>query len=188
MMYEQVMILNFPPYEQGDEFDCGFGICVSSLLYCGKDFDYQEIAEFLDTDESGTLFTRMIELMNQHEIDCTKKTMDIDEVKQWIRRRIPIILPLQAWSENPVTSYKEIWDQGHYVAVIGFDDKNKKMLFRDPSSKPVTFLTYEELPDRWHDVGKDGKVYENYGLAIYDRKGFPPFMINFNPDTAIHMD
>jgi len=191
MMRKEVMMLKVPPYRQVDDFDCGFGISISVLLYYGKDVEYQEIGEFLGTSESGTPFPRIIDLMNlpKYGLDCRKKRMRIGEIKKWIRRGNPIILPLQAWSENPVTSYKKSWENGHYVAAIGFDDNNKKILFRDPSSDSITYVSYKELKDRWHDVGNDGEVYKNHGIVVRDRKGsFSLYDENFNPDTAVHMN
>lgn len=69
---------------------------------------------------------------------------------------------------------------GHYAVAIGFT--KDKIIFQDPSSFKRTYLLYEELSKRWHDVDTSGKRYFNHGIAIFGKKS------KFNRDEIVHMD
>lgn len=87
---------------------------------------------------------------------------------------------MQAWTEKENINWEKDWIDGHYVVAIGFT--KDKILFEDPSSFERTFLKYDELNERWHDVGTDGKKYVHHGIAIYGKKP------QFNRDEVVHMD
>jgi uncharacterized protein YvpB len=77
-------------------------------------------------------------------------------------------LRLQAWSLENKTDWKTDWENGHYVIAIGYDDK--KIYFEDPWCATRSFLKYQELIDRWHDVDTDGKKYVNLGIVIKSQR------------------
>lgn len=75
--------------------------------------------------------------------------------------------------------WKNDWDDGHYVVAVGFT--KKRILFEDPSSFFLTYLTYDQLKERWHDVSKNKKRYYNFGIAVIGKN-------KFNANKIIHMD
>jgi ABC-type bacteriocin/lantibiotic exporter with double-glycine peptidase domain len=182
-------MLDFPRLRQVDGFDCGVASSKSVLNYYEKDAEYQEIMALAGTNESGTSVKGIIETLTTYGLDCKEKKMRIREIREWIKRGNPIIIPLQAWSENQIIDYKSTWTDGHYVVAIGFDDIGKRLFFSDPSSDPVAYLTYNEFKKRWHDIGNEGDMYRNYGIIVRDRRGsFSNYDKGFDPATAIHLD
>ncbi len=106
--------------------------------------------------------------------------MSLDDVKSYVKKEIPVILLLQAWFENKKTNWVNDWSDGHYVVAIGY--LKDKIIFEDPSSFKRTYLKYNELEERWHDVDSDGHKYFHYGIAIY---GKPK---KYDRDKIVHMD
>jgi len=94
--------------------------------------------------------------------------MTIDELKLHIDAENPVILPIQAWTNNKKTNWAKTWDEGHYVIAVGYDESN--IYFRDPSSIYITHLTEAELKERWHDKDIKGNKYINFGIVINGKK------------------
>jgi predicted double-glycine peptidase len=87
-----------------------------------------------------------------------------------------VIIAAQAWRDDAEKDkpWKDIWDSGHYMVVIGLDKKN--VYFEDPSIlQSRGFMPREEFLERWHDV--DYNVPCNHlGIFVHGDgpKPFPP--------------
>lgn len=106
--------------------------------------------------------------------------MTIDDIKEYLKKSIPVIIVLQAWAKKRKVNWEKDWIDGHYVVAIGYT--KDKVLFEDPSSFKRTYLKYDELEKRWHDVDVNGKKYYHHGIAIFGKKS------QFNRDEIVHMD
>ena len=92
---------------------------------------------------------------------------------KYLKKGIPVMLAIQAYREDEKKPWKDEWDAGHFVIAIGFDEA--RYYFMDPSSAgQYTYLSKEELAQRWHDLdaeviaGKSVNVpVRNFGLAIW---------------------
>jgi len=97
--------------------------------------------------------------------------MSIDQLKENLREKKPVMLAVQAWAEkaNQVDLYKfysAAWEFGHWVVAIGFD--NDGIFFEDPVLQAVRgYLPNKDLLDRWHDVGPKGSNLVQYGLVLW---------------------
>lgn len=131
------------------------------------------------TAERGTFAANLKETAEHHGLKVDFKKMTVQQVKDYIDKKIPVILLLQAWTGKKNVNWKENWDDGHYAVAIGYD-KNK-IYFEDPASIFRTYLTYRELQEHWHDADENRK-YENYGMAIYGKEK------SYHPEKSIHMD
>jgi predicted double-glycine peptidase len=100
---------------------------------------------------------------------------------------------IQAWRsidrrKRRWRGYKDEWNEGHWVAAIGYD--KSAVYFEDPSLAVVRgFLAYDELVERWHDVGPYWirpykKRMRNYGIAIWKQPPRRPAYYR----RAIHID
>jgi len=156
-------ILNFPPVRQNYSYDCGVAAVQSVLFYYGVDVQYPSLKKMLKSNVTGTPIANIKRIFKKYGFRVIKKEMTIKEIKQYINKEIPVILPLQAWSEDKKIDWEKDWKDGHYVVAIGYDEK--KIYFQDPAAIFKTYLTYEELLKRWHDKDKKRK-YFCYGLAI----------------------
>jgi hypothetical protein len=81
----------------------------------------------------------------------------------------PPIVDLQAWTDHDRIPYRETWDAGHYVVMVGYDDE--RLYFADPSTMTphgYAFLRRAELEERWHDLAglNDARVER---MAIFVR-------------------
>jgi hypothetical protein len=120
------------------------------------------------------------------------RAMTLDDLEKEIRLGNPFIALLQAWGEMSEEDYAKEWDEGHYVLVTGFDEKN--IYFMDPATTGnYTYLSREDFIRRWHDFDgistekgelcPGGIKVKNFGLVVY-KKTKPSF--NFN--QLIRMD
>ena len=97
------------------------------------------------------------------------------------KTHMPILL-LQAWRDYSKDNldWNTDYNDGHYVVAIGYNDTC--LFFEDPSSVVRTYLTFEELETRWHDVDDNNKT-KNHHVAVVI-KGNKQFKSNL----IIHMD
>jgi hypothetical protein len=141
-----------------------------SDLYYGIKKKEAEILQELtitkkDLIEHGTKLWKMKELSEYYGLKADViKNITIEDVKDNIDRGIPSILLIQAWREYPDNQdWRTDYDDGHYAVAIGYNDTC--VFFADPAEYSRTYLTYEELEDRWHDLDDDNKTKVSY-LAV----------------------
>jgi len=137
------------------------------LAYYGINERIDEVIKQVGTTETGTPILNFEKVAEKYGLEAKTSEMKIEDVKKYLDKKIPVILPLQAYGE------------GHYVTAIGYD--SEKIYFEDPESIFRTYLTYEELNKRWHDI-IGGKKYVNYGIAIFGKKPV------FDPEKTIPME
>ena len=161
-------ILDFPDVKQAYEYDCGASSLQAVFEFYGLDMKEGEVMKEVKTSQDGTNIADIERAVKKHGFQVDSREMSISDVKAYINKNIPVIILLQAWSENEKVSWKNDWKNGHFVVAIGYDDM--KMYFEDPYVFKRTSLTYAEFKERWHDVDA-GKRIKNHGVAIY---GKPP--------------
>lgn len=173
--------LEFPDLRQTYTYDCGACALESILAYYGVEVREEFLMkEARTTKRDGTGVHRMVQTVHHHGLKTTDGEMTLTDLKKYLRNHIPVVILLQAWTEQTAVDWKNDWDDGHYVVAIGFDDE--RLIFEDPSSFERTYLPYDEFRKRWHDVDVNGKRYYNYGIAVYGKK---PVFCNH---TLLHMD
>ena len=159
-------IKNFPNLRQTYEYDCGAQALQAIFAYYGIDIRGEKLMRNAKTTRRGTSLENMQKVAKKHGFKVVMEKMDLDKIKKYIKKKIPVILLLRAWGD------------GHYAIAIGYDQN--KFYFEDPASISRTYLGHKELQKRWHDK-INGKDYINYGMAIYGRKP------SYNPEKIIHM-
>ena len=169
-----------PQLRQTYGYDCGAKALQSVLVYYGIEVREDHIIKSTGTSKDGTSIRGIINVANKHGLKTDSRQMTIKDLKEYLKKSIPIILVLQAWTEKKKVNWEIDWIDGHYVVAIGFT--KDKILFEDPSSFERTYLKYDELEKRWHDVDTDGKKYFHHGIAIFGKKP------QFNRDKVVHMD
>lgn len=159
-------ILNFPLLRQTYEYDCGAKSLHSVLIYYNIDVSESEVMEITKTNPNGTPVRGIVNAARHFGLKAHEEIMDIPDLKKYIRNKIPVIVLLQAWSKDKVTDWRNHWADGHYIVAIGYD--RKKIYFADPYSILRTYLTYNELKERWHDIDSStNKKYYNLGIPIF---------------------
>lgn len=173
-------VIDLPQLHQVYEYDCGAAALQAVLVYYGIEVGEGNIIKDAKTSKTGTCMQGMIRVIHEYNLQCICKQMTIEEVKKFIKKRIPVILVLQAWSLEKEPDWANDWIDGHYVVAIGYS--KDKILFEDPLSFERTFLRYVELEKRWHDVDNRGNKYEHYGIAVFGQKP------KYDKRKIIHMD
>jgi predicted double-glycine peptidase len=169
-------IINFPNYRQY-RGDCGVYAVSAVLAYYGIDTFGIDIARLSGSNHRyGTPISGLIKVARKHGLKVTKKKMSARDLKNYINKKIPVILLLQAWSGKKDFDYTPgNSDHGHYVVAIGYDDR--RVYFEDPYTIYRSYLTWKQLEERWHgwndagafSEGKPKKVF-NLGIAINGKK------------------
>lgn len=173
-------IIEFPEFKQITAYDCGATALEAVLTYYGKDIKEKNIMDIAHTDTAGTTMDGLIKVVENVGLKYKTGSMTIDDIKDYIRKKVPVILLLQAWTEKPNIEWTKDWNDGHYVVAIGYDDT--KVYFEDPWISSRAFLTFDELEERWHGKVKDGEKEIHSALVVFGNNN------HYNPDKAVHMN
>ena len=163
-------LLPFPSNRQATSFDCGAAALQSVLYYFGVDVLEKDLVKALKTTEDeGTAPGYLAGyLVNRNFSVLASDNMTIKDLEFWLDRKSPIILLIQAWSEESDKDYSHALNDGHYVVAIGYDDRN--IYFEDPSILGhLGAIPRAELDARWHD-SDNNRLFEHFGIAVYGRK------------------
>lgn len=165
------IIKNFPNFRQVHEYDCGPQALQSILAYYGIDVSESALMKLAGTHpKTGTDIAGLEKVPKDYGLEIIAGKMEINNLKKYINRKIPVILLIQAWASSKKVSWENNWANGHYAVAIGYD--SKKIYFEDPASIYITSLTYIELEKRWHGFNNrtNRDKYFNYGMAVYGKK------------------
>jgi len=161
--------LEFPDVRQSKSFTCGASSVQAILYYYGIDIREEELIKKLNTDSSGTNIKDIKNLFTNYGFKIDSGRMSISDLKDYVDKKIPVLICIQAWKDNKKDSYTS-YNNGHYVIVIGYDENN--IIFEDPSLQDNNgYMPSEELDKRWHDQDENNVKLDHFGMAIY---GKPP--------------
>ncbi len=161
-------ILDFPNLVQPNTYSCG-AVCVQSVLWYYGNRKRQEcvLEKVLDVDKDEWTETKnMIKFLKKEKFKVDMHQMTVDELEWYVKRWIPVIVPIQARSDKKV-KYANVRHEGHFIVVVGYNKKN--LFFSDPVTCHTCYLPKKEFLERWHDIDNKQKKY-NDGIAIYGKK------------------
>lgn len=175
-------LLDFPELRQTYDYDCGAIVLEAILVYYGIEKNEAPLIRMAKTNKkNGTSIKGITKTLTKFGLDYHSRAMTIKEVKEFINKKIPVILLVQAWTNKKNIDWKNSFSEGHYVIAIGY--KGKKIIFEDPYSFKRTFLTEEELEERWHGIEERRKnKFHHHGIAVF---GKDPI---YNSKKIVHMD
>jgi hypothetical protein len=131
---------------------------MSMLVYCGVEEREERIAKLAGTTEKeGTTTEGILFTFGYFGMEVSAgEGMTTADIREAIDQGHPVLLTLQAYrGADVITTYSELWDQGHYVVAIGYEGDgtapDDKIIFEDPADFHRTFLSDGELNERWHD-------------------------------------
>lgn len=168
--------LDFPTSRQDNYCSCGAAAVQSMLKYYGMDEVLDSLSEELKMTDDGIDYKNIIKLLKKRKLKIECGTMNRRKLKEYINKRVPIIILIQAYKNNEkqpytINSYKD----GHYVTVIGYS--TRRFIIEDPSlNSELGYINNKDLDIRWHGFGenKDEKL-NFYGIAVI---GTPEFKLN----------
>jgi uncharacterized protein len=147
------VVIDLPSGRQAFDFDCGAKALQIIMAYYGLDIPEGELMDELKCSSRGTPLKNMISFAEKRGFQVIAKCgLSLDVVKEYIDKKIPVIVLVQAWAERYMTleDWKNDDDDGHYVIVIGYN--GPIIIFEDPASFRKTWMTEEEFLVRWHDI------------------------------------
>lgn len=161
-------ILYLPDVLQFSDYDCG-SMCVQGILaYYGQDINEVKLLRKLKTKKStGTGSNHIVEFFRNRDYKVESGVMSIEKLKNFINKKIPVIVLAQAWKTEDV-DYSRSEAYGHYMIAIGYDDKN--IYFEDPAIFGKGFIPVNEFKKRWHAL--DNEKLKNFGIAIWGKKPY----------------
>jgi predicted double-glycine peptidase len=172
----------YPFKRQPYSYSCGASCLETVLTFFGYNVRESEIMKIAGTSKKdGTLIKGIIKVAKKYKLKHKMhENMVIDDIKVCIDKNIPCMLAIQAYRDNKKVKWEDDWNDGHWVVPIGYD--NKYIHFEDPACQYRTFLSYNELNKRWHDIDTKDKKLFHFGISFYGKPG------RFDEHESIHMD
>lgn len=164
-------VLTFPETRQSTSFSCGASATQAILYYYGHEHREDKLIAALGTNDAmGTRPGNIVKYFIDNGFWVRAGQMTVNEVKQWIDRKVPVMVVLQAWTDNPNEDYRRSLDDDHWVVAIGYTDDG--LIFDDPSLLDNHgFIPYSEVEDRWHAVAQeDVMLLDHFGIAVWGQK------------------
>ena len=164
-------LIRVPLVRQPDAYTCGVAAVLSVLAYYGIEIGYDDIAKSVKaTPADGVDHRNLIKFLKEKGLSVElHKGMLLSDLQSFIDKGIPVILVIQAWGKDP-SKYESVWDTGHYVVAIGYDEYN--VYFMDPATLGnYTYIPRDELAKRWHDQDQDIKLRQA-GIVIKAEKKY----------------
>jgi uncharacterized protein len=143
-----------PDTRQSTEYSCAAACMQAVARYWGRDIAEQDIMELLNTnEESGTYPDDILRASRELGLEANyKENLTLEEIEASLKDGVPVIIDCQAW--RSVSEYNESWadewDNGHWMVIIGIDEKN--VYFEDPYILGDRgFMSRQEFVERWHN-------------------------------------
>lgn len=165
MKYQK--LIDYPTERQPDDYSCGLSSVQTALAFCGIDVHSEELRKLMKPDpKDGVDPKKLLRVLKKYGVSCEyDDDMSIEELKGHIDEERPVIICLQAWAKNKELDYARTRKEGHYVTVIGYNDKG--FICEDPALQSQRgFIPYDELEYRWRDFDKNGNKYNHFGIVI----------------------
>lgn len=168
-------LIDLPMGRQTFDFDCGAKALQIVMAYYGVDIREDQLMHELKATDNGVPVKSMVAVAESKGFQVKAKChTTLEEVRQYLEIKHPVIVLVQAWAERPMTlqDWRKNWDNGHYVIILG--DFGDTIVFEDPASFRRTWMTEEEFLARWHDMEPEtGNKLENFSMVLLGRDPVP---------------
>jgi len=165
-----IKILDFPIIRQSTRYSCICTALQSYLCYYGIDKREKQLMNEMNVNNNTVEMhpKKILRIARKYGFKALYKKLTIDDVIDYIKNNIPVIVNFQAWSSSPKPDYSKD-DNGHYAVVIGFNNKKRHLIFSDPSCYNKCYLSYNEFEKRWHDGDTTDYDYDHRGIIIWGK-------------------
>jgi predicted double-glycine peptidase len=186
-------LVQVPVVTQQSNFSCGPAATLALLRYWRPEayasVEEQALYAPLETTHArGTEPEPIAELLRRSGLEAHYRHGDVTvrDLERAVDAGEPPIVDLQAWTDHP-TPYRDTWDAGHYVVMVGYDDEH--LFFADPSTMTphgYVFLPRAELDERWHDLAGLSDVPVEH-MAIFVRGSGRAMTNGSRPPAAVKL-
>jgi predicted double-glycine peptidase len=189
--------IDFPVVAQEKDHTCGTA-CVKAYLLFNKikSFSEEKIAKLLHSNPKwGTSYKDIVSFFDNNDFQpIVRHKLSIKDLFKILDSKRPLLICLQAWADGKNPNYKDKWDDGHYVVVVGYDTTN--VYFMDPYAAPgspslenkYAYIPTHEFMDRWHDWdGPDDQVLDHFGIMVLNLGNINPPTKPINEKMAMKM-
>ena len=168
-----------PFIRQERSYNSGAAVLRSVLRYRGGFSGTEEeiLPRLGGSMQNGTTPQAIVKAARELGLEAEyNENLSLKDLRKARRRGDSVIVDLQAWSaavESSSATWKECWEDGHYVLLAGFD--KDYAYFMDPAlNGGYGYIPLPEFQERWHDYEDTaGKIWRHNGLAVFLRGGKP---------------
>jgi len=172
------ILFHVPDTRQSFDYSCAASALQSVLVYWGIDIEENELIRLLNTTRAyGTDENDIVRVARQMGLEAElKDNITLADLERSIDMGIPVIVNCQSWRGSAYSnaSWANDWTDGHYLVVIGIDEKN--VYLEDPNILgPRGFIPRQEFLERWHSRKGTAPLYneKQYHLGIFIRGDKP---------------
>src|SRR5258707_13874596 len=98
--------LYFPDIKQNTNYTCGV-VCVQAVMaYYGIEYTEAKLTKDLKADEEyGTSISSIIKFFRREGFKLSSGSINVEMLKKFIHRKIPVIILIQAWAMKKGIDY-----------------------------------------------------------------------------------
>jgi predicted double-glycine peptidase len=171
-------LLAVPDTRQSTDYSCGAAALQAVLAYYGQEVREDRLMHQLACDpQQGTHPEALLRVARSYGLKAElREGMRLEDLEGLLREGVPTLVCAQAWRGQSQPPWREDWEDGHYMVVIGLDEK--RVYLEDPSLLGSRgYIERDEFVERWHDVEANGKRYHQAGLVVWGRPQPPPALL-----------
>ncbi|HWU85948.1 MAG TPA: C39 family peptidase [Kofleriaceae bacterium] len=161
--------IDLPNIVQAKDYTCGAAALLAICRYYGVGpRSERRVVEDMGFGRDGSDPKHVLRAVKKYGLAHEElRPMTIRQLRAYLDLARPVMLMLQAWADPRPASYRDHWEDGHWVVAIGHD--TTRIYFEDPYLEGARgYLTHAQLDERWHDIeGRDAHHVDHYGLAIW---------------------
>jgi predicted double-glycine peptidase len=150
--------LPLPDVRQGTPYTCGASALQAVLAYYGQEAREDVLARELGaTPEDGAPPQAIVSAARARGLSAElREHLSIQDLARYVAEKRPVVVAIQAWPDRPQQRYRDDWEDGHYVIVVGVT--RERIIVEDPSVLGSRgWLGHGEFLERWHDEDKGVK-------------------------------
>jgi uncharacterized protein len=175
------LLSGIPNVRQSTGYSCGAAALQAVLAYWGTREREDRLIERLETTpEHGTHPEDIVRVAREFGLEADiREGLEINDLKVGLSRGATVIVDLQAWRESDDLPWRENWEDGHYMVLLGADEHN--LYFEDPSLLGSRgFIPVPEFLERWHDyegeapLDASDRKYIRMAIFVRGDKPVPP--------------
>ncbi|PKG31694.1 C39 family peptidase, partial [Methanoregula sp.] len=146
-----ILLSGVPDVRQAEFYSCGASSFQAVMSYYGLNAMETDLRGILNTSPShGTYPWDMVRAAQAMGFDAEwKENLSLHDLETALHEGTPVIIDGQRFLD-PDSTWDDTWDSGHYMVVIGMDDRN--VYLEDPYILGSRLrMTREEFLASWHD-------------------------------------